>query len=79
VIGAWSSVISVMIPLALYYNTGAWQFGYKYFLDFSIPVVMLLAVASGKKVPWLLRILIIVGILVNIYGMLWFSGAVCRG
>ena len=49
-LGAWAAILCVLIPLVLYYNTGAWQFGYKYLLDFLVPVVMLLAVAAGDRI-----------------------------
>ena len=80
VVGAWAAVLMTLVPLAMYYNTGAWQFGYKYLTDFIVPVVMLLAVAAGKKVPWAFRLLILASIAINIYGTLWWFGVgVCRG
>ena len=80
VLGAWGSIITTIIPLALYYNTGAWQFGYKYLLDFIIPVILLLAVAAGNRMSWVMRLLILVSIAMNAYGVLWWFGVtVCRG
>jgi hypothetical protein len=79
VLGAWLSILAVLVPLALYYNTGAWQFGYKYILDFIVPVIPLLALAAGKRIPWPMRLLILASVLINGYGVLWWNGMVCRG
>ena len=77
-VGAWAAILTTLVPLALYYNTGAWQFGYKYLLDFIVPVMLLLALAAGQRVPWGMRILILVSMAVNLYGVLWWFGMVCR-
>jgi hypothetical protein len=83
ILGAWGGIVGTIIPLTLYYNTGAWQFGYKYLLDFIVPVMLLLAVAAasaGKRMTRVLRLLILVSIGMNAYGVLWWFGvAVCRG
>ena len=78
VIGAWAAILTTLVPLALYYNTGAWQFGYKYLLDFLVPVMLLLALSAGPRPSWGMRILILVSIAVNLYGVLWWFGVVCR-
>ena len=77
-VGAWAAVLTTLVPLALYYNTGAWQFGYKYLLDFLVPVMLLLALAAGQRPQWGMRILILVSMAVNLYGVLWWFGVVCR-
>jgi hypothetical protein len=77
VIGAWLSTLLLIVPLALYYNTGAWQFGYKYLLDFILPVTMLLAVAVGKRTGWFMRVLILLSVAMNIFGVLWWFGLSC--
>jgi len=78
-LGAWGAILATLLPLAMYYNTGAWQFGYKYLLDFIVPVIALLALAAGKRLSWPLRLLILASILINGYGVLWWHGMVCRG
>lgn len=70
--GGWLAFLLLMIPLLLYYNTGWWQFGYRFSLDFMVPVMVLLALAAGKVVSGNLRILIVAGVLVNLYGVLWW-------
>jgi uncharacterized membrane protein len=74
-IGAWASVVLVLIPLLTYYNTGAAQFGYRFSLDFMVPVLILLALAAKNRISWLMRVLILIGILVNAWGVAWFWGA----
>ena len=72
--GGWIALLLLMIPLLLYYNTGWWQFGYRFSLDFMVPVVVLLAVAMGKsnRMSWSMRLLILAGIVVNAYGLYWW-------
>ncbi|MCC9076381.1 hypothetical protein FKZ61_009700 [Litorilinea aerophila] len=72
VLGAWGAFLLLMVPLLLYYNTGWYQFGYRFSLDFMVPVMVLLAVAAGERVsPWM-RGLILAGVLVNLAGVLWW-------
>ena len=78
VLGAWATIVTILIPLMFYYNTGAWQFGYKYLLDFIVPVMILLAVAAGQRLSGLYRVLIMLSILIQGYGVLWFFKVICR-
>lgn len=77
VLGAWGAILALIGLISTYYNTGAWQFGYKYMLDFAIPAVMLLALAAGERPSWLLRLLILASIAINIIGVLWWFGLWC--
>ncbi|MEZ4727705.1 MAG: hypothetical protein R3E79_11295 [Caldilineaceae bacterium] len=72
VAGGWVAFGLLLIPLLLYYNTGWWQFGYRFSLDFMIPVMVLLAFAARTRVTWSMRALIFMGVLVNLYGVLWW-------
>jgi hypothetical protein len=78
VVGAWVSVGLLYLLLLMYYNTGAWQFGYKYLLDFLIPVSAILAVSAGERVSWKLKGWILISIAVNWIGVLWWFGFYCR-
>lgn len=40
VLGAWITLGLLLIPLLTYYNTGWWQFGYRFSLDFMTPVLV---------------------------------------
>ncbi|MCE1254365.1 MAG: hypothetical protein LWX83_12565 [Anaerolineae bacterium] len=77
-IGAWGSILLTLVPLMFYYNTGAWQYGYKYLLDFIVPVMVLLALAAGRRLSWFYRLLIVLSILMQAYGVLWFFKVICR-
>ncbi len=70
--GGWVALLLLMTPLLLYYNTGWWQFGYRFSLDFMVPVMVLLALAAGKRLSGNLRLLICAGCLVNLYGVHWW-------
>jgi hypothetical protein len=72
VLGAWLAVLSALIPLLTYYNTGWAQFGYRFSMDFMVPVMVLLAFAAQPRASVLLRVLIVAGIVVNLWGLLWF-------
>jgi hypothetical protein len=71
--GCWASIILSIALLAMYSNNGANQYGYRYVMDFFIPVIMLIAWTAGQKVSWLLKTLILASILINYYGTIsWF-------
>jgi hypothetical protein len=71
-LGAWLALGLSLVPLLTYYNTGWWQFGYRFSLDVMPPVLVLLAIGAGPRLGWLMRILIVIGILVNAWGCWWF-------
>lgn len=73
VIGAWVAVALLVTVLMLYYNTGWVQFGYRFSLDFMTPVLVLLTIGAGQHVSRLMRFLIIIGVVVNLWGMWWFN------
>ena len=72
VTGAWVAIGLLLIPLLTYYNTGWWQFGYRFSMDFMTPVLILLAIAAGEGVGWKMRVLILLGVVVNEWGTWWF-------
>ena len=55
-----------------YHNTGAHQFGYRYILDFILPLMILLGFSLKKKIPWHFVALTLLSIAVNLYGADWF-------
>jgi hypothetical protein len=70
--GAWVAVALLLIPLLTYYNTGWWQFGYRFSLDFMPIVILLIALGAGPHVSRVLRLLIVVGVVINLWGVTWF-------
>ncbi len=76
VAGAWAAIIFQIGLLSL--HTGyAWEFGYRFLLDFIIPVIALIAVASGSRMSWFQKALILAGVVVNLWGVLWYYDVLC--
>ena len=69
---AWFATGLSLIPLLTYYNTGWWQFGYRYSLDFMPVVMVLLAIAARERISTKFWILIVAGVLINAWGTWWF-------
>jgi len=73
-IASWVGLLSVMIPLWMYHNTGSFQFGYRYSLD-AAPFLMLLTAAGISNFPRIpnrtFKALVIASILINWAGMAW--------
>jgi len=74
VLGAWLSVILLLIPLLLYYNTGWFQFGYRFSLDFMVPIMVLLAFAVQERIQIGMQVLILISVAINAWGTRWFIG-----
>ena len=72
-LGAWIALALILVPLLTYYNTGWWQFGYRFSLDFMPVVVILLAIAAGERLRSGFWILIWLGVGINLWGAWWFA------
>jgi hypothetical protein len=73
--GAWWALGLSLPPILLYYNTGWVQFGYRFSLDFIVPVMVLMAVAAGRRPSRGLSALIALSVVVNAGGTYWwFAG-----
>lgn len=70
--GAWVSVILSIGLLMFYHNTGAWQMGYRYLMDFILPVLLLLAVGVGDRENWPFRLLVALSLLLTGAGIIWW-------
>ncbi len=68
----WLTVALVAIPTFFYQNSGWVQFGYRFSLDYTVFLVLLLAV-GGRPLTRLTRALIVVGIVVNLFGAWSFA------
>ena len=75
--GAWLSIGLIALCHALYYNSGAIQFGYRFSLDFMPIVIALLAFGFRKKLSNLSIGLIVLSMLVNYIGVLWMTHRWC--
>jgi hypothetical protein len=70
IIAAWLGLLSTLIPLWLYHNTGSLQFGWRYLFDAAPMWIILLAYAMHHMTR-LKQGLILVSIAINLWGMLW--------
>ncbi len=62
-----------MASLLMYFNTGWYQFGYRFILDF-LPFIFLLAVLAMQAVPgWREKSLIVLSVAMNVWGFLVFA------
>ena len=71
VAAGWLTVLSVTIPLALYHNTGAYQFGYRYVLDWLPIGLLLVAIGMRGRVSRWGWVLVGASLLINLAGTLW--------
>jgi hypothetical protein len=67
------TALLVLVPSLLYYGGGWWQFGYRYALDCFPFVMALCAMAAARhgRIGRGWKALIVVGVLVNLYGVYW--------
>ena len=71
---AWLALGLLLVPILLYYNTGWKQFGYRFQLDFVVPLLLLTAISLEPRMRWWFRGLILFGVLVNAWGVAhWFA------
>jgi hypothetical protein len=68
----WLTVALVAIPTFFYQNSGWVQFGYRFSLDYTVFLVLLLAV-GGRPLTRVARALIVIGIAVNLFGAWSFA------
>ncbi len=68
----WITVALVALPTFFYQNSGWVQFGYRFSLDYTVFLVLLLAV-GGRPLGRVARALIIVGIVVSLFGAWSFA------
>jgi len=77
VIGCWLSVVAMVVVHALYYNSGAVQFGYRFSLDFLPIAVLMIAYGLGERFPRILYGLLAWSVAANLVGALWITHRWC--
>jgi len=70
-VGLWLSIALVQLPSLLYFNTGSYQFGYRFALDWLPLGLLLVALGTGGKLRWWGKALIVVSVLMHLWGVLW--------
>jgi hypothetical protein len=66
------TVAATAIPSLLYQNSGYYQFGYRFSLDYLVFLVMLLAVGS-RRLSWIWKTLMVLAIGINLFGAITFD------
>ena len=73
---AASLLAACLLPIALlllYFNTGWYQFGYRFALDFLPFALLLVALGMRARPGWWEKILIVLSVLINIWGFVVFT------
>jgi hypothetical protein len=70
-LGLWLSIALVQVPSLLYFNTGSYQFGYRFALDWLPLGVMLAALGADGRLRWWGKALVVVGVLMHLWGVSW--------
>jgi hypothetical protein len=68
----WAAAAAVALPSLVYMNTGWYQFGYRFSLDWTPIFVVLLAI-GGRPLTLPARALIMAGVFVNVWGAVVFN------
>jgi len=72
-VGALVSILLSLGMLLLYHNTGAFQFGYRYLMDFILPLLLLLAAGLGAKAPRFFQFLVLLSGVIYLLGTIWYA------
>ncbi len=68
----WFTVLVTAIPHFFYQNTGYEQFGYRFSLDYTVYLVLLLALGR-RPIGWVFKVSILAGVAVNAFGVAVFK------
>jgi hypothetical protein len=78
-LACWAAILPVALVLFTHGGTGWMMFGYRYALDFYPFLLILTALGMNSRIGgdfglnWLQKLLILVSILVNLWGVLWIN------
>ncbi len=70
-IACWSAIVPVALLIMSHGGTGFTQFGYRYAVDFY-PFLLIMTV-RGMSMRWYHKLLIAIGVVVNLWGVLWIN------
>lgn len=68
----WITVACIAVPILFYQNSGWAQFGYRFSLDYTAFLILLLAI-SRRKLGRFMKLLIIISVLINLFGAVTFG------
>ena len=69
-IAGWLAVLCIALLNFCHGSTGAYQFGYRFALDFYPFLFLLTANGIGKSPKWHAKLLILLSVIINIWGMI---------
>jgi hypothetical protein len=67
------TILLVNVPILLLMGTGWVQFGPRYTLDFTVPLLLLTALGVRRWPVWLLAVLVAIGVVSYLIGTLYFG------
>ena len=70
-LGLWLAIALVLVPSLLYFNTGSYQFGYRFALDWLPLGVLWVALGAGGRLRWWGKALVAFSVLMHLWGVLW--------
>lgn len=70
---SWAAILLVLIPILMYGGAGWSQFGFRRAMDFTPFLLILTAKGIGKDLKWRHKLLIILSILVNLWGVVFIN------
>jgi hypothetical protein len=68
----WLTIAATAIPSLLYQNSGYYQFGYRFSLDYMVFLVMLIAVGN-RRLSWIFKALVVIAAGINLFGAITFD------
>ena len=68
----WITIAVTALPGLLYQNSGQYQFGYRFSIDYMPFFIMLLA-AGNRRLSWLFKTLVIAAAAINLFGAITFD------
>lgn len=72
IIGSWAAVLSTILMLLMYHNTGADQIGYRYILDAAAPLLLLVGCGMKKKTDPIFTIMTLFSVAQQYIGIYWW-------
>jgi hypothetical protein len=70
--GLWLTIAAMALPGLLYQNSGQYQFGYRFSIDYLCFLVMLLAIGN-RRLSWFFKTLVVLAAGVNLFGAITFD------
>jgi hypothetical protein len=70
--GLWLTIAAMALPGLLYQNSGQYQFGYRFAIDYICFFVMLIAVGN-RRLSWVFKTLLALSVGINLFGAITFD------